>query len=92
MRYMASIYVSDVMDQIACTLEIQGWAEQYGPPDTVYQKTLIWAGVGDDDPVSWVKRALFLTYRDMSEPAERVDSTGTPSGGPHIISETGDTT
>jgi len=91
MRYMASIYVSDVMDQIACTLEIQGWEAQYGPPDTVYQKTLIWAGIGDDDPVSWVKRALTLACRDMSAPPDRVMSEGVPLGGPHTISETGDT-
>jgi hypothetical protein len=91
MRYMASIYVSDVMDQIACTVEIQGWPEQYGPPDVVWQKTLIWPGIGDDDAVGWVKRALFLAYRDMSGPPDRVTSGGQPMGGPHIISETGDT-
>lgn len=91
MRYMASIYVSDVMDQIAATVEVQGWLEHSGPPEIVWQKTLIWPGVGDDDPLSWVKRALFLAYRDMNTPPDRVMSGGVPLGGPHTISETGDT-
>ena len=54
MRYMATIYVSDVLDQVALTLEIQGWAEQWGPPEEMARHTLVFPGIGESDPAGWL--------------------------------------
>jgi hypothetical protein len=90
MRYMASIYVSDVMDQIAATIEIQAWQEQYGPPETTYQRTVITPGFGDYSPTRWLQRALDVISTDMSEPSAESKDGGPLLGGINTISETGD--
>lgn len=84
---MATLYVSDVMDVVAATVEIQGWTEQYGPPETIYQRTLVVVGVGESDPRRWLARALDTLSRDMAQPPEEGSSRGRPLGGPHSISE-----
>jgi len=90
MRYMATIYVSDVMDQVAATVEIQGWEAQYGPPETIYEKTVIWPGVGHDVPDLWLESALGCILSDLREPPESRRPGAPVIGGPHTISETGD--
>lgn len=91
MRYMATIYVSDVMEQVALTAEIQGWSEQYGPPETVWQKTYVWDGVGEDDPLRWLARALHVASQNVEPPRSSRGSGAAGIGGPHTLSETGDT-
>jgi hypothetical protein len=71
MRYMATIYVSDVMDQVALTVEVQGWSETFGPPDTVYQKTLAWPGVGETAPERWLSQALTRAALGISDAPSR---------------------
>lgn len=90
MRYMATVYVSDVMDQVAATIEIQGWERQYGPPETIYEKTYIWPGLGVDDASRWLVVALRGIAGEMSKAPEEGTSGAPPMGGPHTISETGD--
>lgn len=90
MRYMASIYISDVMDLVALTLEVNAWEADYGPPETVAQHTYTWAGVGSDDPVQWLQRALRLACDDLTPPPRRVTGGGAGIGGPHTISGSGD--
>lgn len=90
MRYMASIYVSDVMDQVALTLEIQAWEGQFGPPETVCQKTLVWPGIGEGDAIEWVARALFLASSDLTTPRREGSRRGAAMGGPHTLSESRD--
>lgn len=87
MRYMATLYVSDVMDVVAATVEIQGWQEQYGPPETIYSRTLVVVGVGETDPRRWLSRALIALSQDMSGPPEEGTSGGQPMGVPHTLSE-----
>ncbi len=87
---MASLYVSDVMDIVACTIEVEGWSEQYGPPDTVYRTTVTWPGVGETEPVRWLLRALQKTLEDLSRPPTRRVVGGLPSGSSYTISESGD--
>ena len=87
---MATIYISDVLDQVAATLEVQGWSAHYGPPETVYEKTFVWPGYGDDDPVGWLQRFLSRMVEDMTR-AHREGSSGLLRiGGVYTISETGD--
>ena len=90
MRYMATIYISDVMDQVAATLEVQGWSRPYGAPDVVLAKTFVWPGYGDDDSVGWLQRFLSRMVEDMTR-AHRVE-TGGPLrvGGVYTISGSGD--
>lgn len=90
MRYMATVYVSDVMDQVAATVEIQGWSAQYGPPETIYEKTHIWPGLGIDDASMWLRVALRAIAGEMVTAPEEGTSGAAPMGGPHTISETGD--
>lgn len=90
MRYMATIYLSDVMDQVAATLELQGWSELYGPPETLLVKTFVWPGFGDDEPSQWLQRFLHRMWQDIDAPPRVQPLGGVPMGGPHTISETGD--
>ena len=92
MRYMATIYISDVMDSIAATLELQGWSDQLGPPETVYEHTGVWRGVGETGRQEWLQRALMLLLQDMSTAPEESRSGAAPMGGPHTISGSGDRT
>lgn len=90
MRYMATIYISDVMESVAATLEVQGWQEQFGAPDTVLSKTFVWPGVGESDARFWLQGALRRCIQDMTPaPESRVTGAGS-MGGPYTISETGD--
>jgi hypothetical protein len=90
MRYMASIYVSDVMDLIALTVEIQQWDEMYGPPELAYQKTYQWPGLGRQEPRAWLLDAVRNLHVDMTAPPGRRGVPGVPMGGPHTISGSGD--
>jgi len=91
MRYMASIYISDVMDQVAATIELQEWGELYGPPEVTWQKTLVFPGIGEPDRLEWLARALFLACEEVSTaPPGRVME-GPAAGGHHTISGSGDT-
>jgi len=90
MRYMATIYVSDVMESVALTVEVQEWEQQFGPPETSVRATYVWPGVGADNAVEWLARALFLASESMSKaPSEGRDG-AMPMGAPHTLSETGD--
>lgn len=90
MRYMATLYISDVMDQVAGTIEIQGWERQYGPPETIYEHTWLRQGYGELEPSRWLYRALIACLADMAPPASEGTETGGPDGGTHTLSETGD--
>jgi hypothetical protein len=90
MRYMASIYISDVMDQIAATIEVQGWEAQYGPPEVVYQDTVITPGYGDDDASRWLHRALEVVSQTVNTRPLGAERGRVVEGGPHTISDTGD--
>jgi hypothetical protein len=90
MRYMATLYVSDVMDQVAATVELLAWEEMYGPPETVYEMTHTWPGLGLDDPRAWLLAALRGICADMSKAASRRVEAAEPLGGSHTLSETGD--
>lgn len=90
MRYMATIYVSDVMDLVASTLELHGWPEQYGPPELVCQTTVVQPGIGETDPARWLSRALIALAEDVARTASEGMETARPDGGAHIISGSGD--
>ena len=90
MRYMSSIYISDVMDQVALTVELQAWSDQFGPPEVIYQKTLVWPGVGATEPTEWLGRALFLASQELTTPTPREGRGRCGKGVPNTISETGD--
>jgi hypothetical protein len=90
MRYMATVYISDVMDVVASTVEIQGWTEQYGPPECVYSNTVVLPGVGETDPRRWLARALLRLHLDMAPPASEGSRRVGADGGLHTLSETGD--
>jgi len=91
MRYMASIYVSDVLDLVAATVELQGWTGQWGPPEIVYEKTFQFPGIGADVPHEWLARALFLMAEEMTKPVPKGWDGPGAMGGPHTISGSGDT-
>lgn len=64
MRYMATIYISDVLDQVAATVAVQGWEGQFGPPEDVYTTTVVWPGIGEDDTLRWLITALSELLQD----------------------------
>lgn len=87
---MATIYISDVMDSVAATLEVQGWEQQFGPPDTVLSKTFVWPGVGEPDATFWLQGALRRCISDMTPPRPSRGAGAVPMGDPHTISESSD--
>lgn len=87
---MASIYVSDVMDQIAATIEVQGWEAQYGPPEVMYQDTIITPGYGDHDASRWLQRALEVLLEAVNTRPLGAERGRVVEGGPHTISGSGD--
>jgi len=91
MRYMATIYISDVMDLVALTLELQAWQADYGPPELVGSHTFTWRGVGATEPNEWLARALFLAVEELTQPRSEGRNGAAPMGGPHTISGSGDT-
>jgi len=90
MRYMATMYVSDVMEQIALTVEVQGWTEQYGPPETVCQHTMVWDGIGETDADEWLSKALEEALRQMRNGRPRAGRPAVRQGGAHTLSGLGD--
>jgi len=86
MRYMATIYVSDVMESVALTLELQGWAGQFGAPETMLTSTYVWPGIGDDDPRSWLARALMEASISLTTPRSEGRNAAAPMGGGYTIS------
>lgn len=90
MRYMATIYVSDVMESVALTVEVQEWQEQFGAPETSLRATYVWPGVGAPSPQEWLCRALFLASEGMSNAPAEGSAGASQMGGPHTLSETGD--
>jgi hypothetical protein len=90
MRYMATIYVSDVMDQVAMTVDLEAWEAQYGPPEPALRATYVFPGVGDSDPAQWLLRALARAAAEMSKAAREGMRAAEPMGVTHTLSETGD--
>ncbi len=90
MRFMASIYVSDVLDLIALTAEVHAWEKDYGPPEIALQKTLTWPGIGVSDASEWLARALFLASEGVSTARLGAERRAAAIGGAHTLSETGD--
>lgn len=91
MRYMATIYISDVMESVALTLEVQGWERQWGPPEQVLSKTFVWPGVGEGEPSVWLQRALRGCLASMkTTPGESLPGAAA-IGGPYTISGSSDT-
>lgn len=90
MRYMSTIYISDVMESVALTLEVQGWERQWGPPETMLSKTFVWPGVGEGEPVQWLQRALMECLRQMKTSPGESHPGPVAIGGPHTISESSD--
>lgn len=86
MRYMATIYVSDIMDDVALTAEVQGWFSQFGAPEMMCQRTLVWPGIGENDPLEWLARALFMAAEELTKPAPGRGARALPMGDPHTIS------
>jgi len=91
MRYMATIYVSDVMESVALTVEVQEWAEQYGAPETSLRATYVWPGVGAGSPREWLGMALFLASEQLTTPDPKGGPGAAAMGGPHTLSGSGDT-
>jgi hypothetical protein len=90
MRYMASMYLSDVMESVALTIEVQGWSEQFGPPEVILQKTFVWQGIGETRPEEWVARALFMASEGLTTARSEGSERAAAMGGHYTISETGD--
>jgi len=90
MRYMASIYVSDVLDLVAATVTVEGWEESYGPPERAGEWTCTWPGLGEVDPGEWLGRALFLLAEKVSARPLGAERGRAVEGGAHTLSETGD--
>jgi len=71
MRYMATIYVSDVMDVVAATIELQAWSADYGPPELAGQWTMVLPGIGENDAREWLGRALFEASLHVTTPTSK---------------------
>lgn len=90
MRYVAKIYVLDVLDQVV----VSGYcydadaSSLEGPP--TWEFSYSHHGIGLDDDHEWLAWALYQACLDMAEPAARRANDGSGDGGAYIISGSGD--
>src|SRR5690348_15280335 len=91
MRYVAKLYVTDVMDQVV----VSGYvfdADQLSNPDhDTWEFTYQTPGLGLDEPAAWLLNALYRCLVSEESPRARRGSGASPVGGSYTISETGDT-
>jgi hypothetical protein len=87
---MATIYISDVLELVALTVELQAWEVDYGPPELAGSHTFTWPGVGATEPHEWLARALFLAAEELTQPPPKGRTGAGQMGGTYTISETGD--
>lgn len=91
MRYVAKIHVVDVMETVVVSGyihehdSIDGWA-----PD-LYEFSYAIPGVGLSDPYEWLDKALQDAIACMRQQDSSASWSPAADGGPHTISETGDT-
>lgn len=57
MRYTASIYVNDVMDQVVVCARVFGDPGGWGPTELRLESVSQFSGEGQDDPGEWLKDA-----------------------------------
>lgn len=90
MRYVAKIHVLDVLDQVVVSGYCYDASGQDPDGHPSWEFTYGHRGIGLDDDHEWLIWALYQTLLQMAEPAARRVTTGSTMGGPHTLSETGD--
>lgn len=86
MRYIAKIYVSDVLDQVV----VSGYVHDCPPPGSdapeMFEFTVQEPGTGEPEPLRWLARALEgVTERVLQEGLRTWNGSPT-GGGQHTIS------
>lgn len=90
MRYVAKIYVLDVMDQVAVSGYVYDSDPKTDPDHTPVEFTFTGTGKGLDDPVSWLVWHVYEALQAMTNPRHSGGIGGSWMGGPHTISGSGD--
>lgn len=90
MRYVAKIYVLDIMDQVAVSGYVYDADPLTDPDHTPLEFTYTGVGKGLDDPVSWLVWHVYEALQDMTRPQRGGRLGPGRMGGGNTISETGD--
>lgn len=86
MRYMAKVYVSDVLDFVVVSGYVVDCDEMTSPDHESHDFTWQAPGRGVSEPLEWLLDALSRAPSVKGEPARSVDSGGLPVGGAHSVS------
>jgi hypothetical protein len=91
MRYVAKIHVLDVMTNVVVSGYVHGYAHMGVEPPTTHEFSYSIPGVGLSDPYEWLTKALYDAVLQLTQEPQRERDGAPGDGGPHTISETGDT-
>lgn len=91
MRYVAKIYVTDVMDQVVVSGYVFDADSQSNPDHETVEFTYQEAGVGLDDPMAWLLNSLYRCLVSQQSPGRVAGRGPVPNGGSYTISGSGDT-
>lgn len=91
MRYVAKIHVLDVLDTVVVSGYIHEHDSLNGWAPEVYEFSYATPGVGLSDPYEWLDKALEQALAQMRQQDSNASWSPAADGGPHTVSETGDT-
>jgi hypothetical protein len=91
MRYVCKIHVLDIMDNIVISGYVHGYDGLSAEPPTSDEFSYSVPGVGLSDPYEWLTKALYDAVLQMTQDGRQGRDGRPGDGGPHTISETGDT-
>lgn len=65
MRYLATVHAVDVMDTISTSVSIRAQNNSEADWRTLFTHTSTVAGVGEDQPLEWLRDALIALLEEL---------------------------
>lgn len=90
MRYVAKIHVLDIMDDVVVSGYVYDAEPLSGGDHEPFEFSWVTPGRGLDDPVSWLLVHLYQALQQGLTPVGNRTDGGQVMGGPHTLSEVGD--
>jgi hypothetical protein len=90
MRYVAKLHVLDVMDQVVVSGYVYDADDSSDPDHVAVEFTYQTRGTGISEPLPWLLNSLYRCLVSEETPSRITHEAGSPTGGAHTLSETGD--
>lgn len=89
MRYVAKVYVTDVMDQVVVSGYVFDADAVSNPDHTSSEFTYQTAGTGESEPLPWLLGALYRALVAEQRPGAMGSNRAVAVRGPHTVSGLG---